>query len=173
RRRVALHEGGDDAAHGVDVLDALTGAVERDGQQVARGGLVEHRRHAELQVTARLGGCADGDGDMEEAAEERGGEGRVVRGREHGNHGLDKRAVHPGVISSMAVGGEHFGQQELSVCGGCSDKHLGLRAAAAQRRDDLVERRRREGRELRRPPLGRRPRREQHLVTDPERDSVS
>nr|BAD07672.1 hypothetical protein [Oryza sativa Japonica Group] len=36
----------DDAAHVVDVLDALTGAVERDGQQVTRGGLLEHRRHA-------------------------------------------------------------------------------------------------------------------------------
>ena len=27
----------DDAAHVVDVLDALTGAIERDGQQVTRG----------------------------------------------------------------------------------------------------------------------------------------
>uniref|UniRef100_A0A0E0R7E0 Uncharacterized protein n=1 Tax=Oryza rufipogon TaxID=4529 RepID=A0A0E0R7E0_ORYRU len=36
----------DDVAHVVDVLDALTGAVERDGQQVTRGGLLEHRRHA-------------------------------------------------------------------------------------------------------------------------------
>uniref|UniRef100_A0A0E0J174 Uncharacterized protein n=1 Tax=Oryza nivara TaxID=4536 RepID=A0A0E0J174_ORYNI len=36
----------DDVAHVVDVLDALTGAVERDGQQVTRSGLLEHRRHA-------------------------------------------------------------------------------------------------------------------------------
>ena len=53
---LALDERGDDVAHGVVVPDALPGAVERDAQQVRRGGLVQHAHHAELHVAARLGG---------------------------------------------------------------------------------------------------------------------
>uniref|UniRef100_A0A0E0AKV6 Uncharacterized protein n=1 Tax=Oryza glumipatula TaxID=40148 RepID=A0A0E0AKV6_9ORYZ len=43
----------DDAAHVVDILDALTCAVERDGQQVTRGGLLKHPRGSRSRHPAR------------------------------------------------------------------------------------------------------------------------